>query len=52
MPMLKTIEPDSSIAPFKYFVLKIVSLKYLYIAMIILCVACCGIIQYVFNKGL
>ena len=37
--MLKTIEPDSSIAPFKYFVLKIVSLKYLYITMIILCFA-------------
>jgi len=37
--MLKTIEPDSSIAPFKYFVLKIASLKYLYIAMIILCLA-------------
>ncbi|MFZ0281700.1 MAG: GNVR domain-containing protein, partial [Bacteroidales bacterium] len=38
--MLKTIEPESSIAPFKYFVLKIVSLKYLYIAMIILGIAC------------
>lgn len=37
--MLKTIEPDSSIAPFKYFVLKIASLKYLYIVMIILCIA-------------
>jgi len=37
--MLKTIEPDSSIAPFKYFVLKIASLKYLYIFLIILCLA-------------
>ncbi len=37
--MLKTIEPDSSIAPFKYFVLKVVSLKYLYITIIVLCVA-------------
>jgi len=37
--MLKTIEPDSSIAPLKYFILKIASLKYLYIAFIILCLA-------------
>ncbi len=37
--MLKTIEPDSSIAPFKYFILKVASLKYLYIALIILCFA-------------
>ena len=37
--MLKTIEPDSSIAPFKYFVLKMASLKYLYIFLIILCLA-------------
>jgi len=35
--MLKTIEPDSSIAPLKYFILKIASLKYLYIAVIVLC---------------
>ncbi len=37
--MLKTIEPDSSIAPLKYFILKVVSLKYLYVAFIVLCVA-------------
>jgi uncharacterized protein involved in exopolysaccharide biosynthesis len=35
--MLKTIEPDSSIAPFKYFILKVASLKYLYIALIVFC---------------
>lgn len=35
--MLKTIEPDSSIAPFKYFVFKVASLKYLYFALVILC---------------
>jgi tyrosine-protein kinase Etk/Wzc len=35
--MLKTIEPDSSIAPIKYFILKVNSIKYLYVAMIILC---------------
>jgi len=35
--MLKTIEPDSSIAPLKYFLLKVASLKYLYIALIIIC---------------
>lgn len=34
--MLKTIEPDSSIAPLKYFILKVASLKYLYVALIIL----------------
>jgi len=34
--MLKTIEPDSSIAPLKYFILKVASLKYLYLALIIL----------------
>jgi tyrosine-protein kinase Etk/Wzc len=37
--MLKTIEPDSSIAPLKYFILKVVSLKYLYMALIVLCFA-------------
>jgi len=37
--MLNTIEPDSSIAPVKYFVLKVASLKYLYVAMIVLCFA-------------
>jgi len=37
--MLKTIEPDSSIAPLKYFILKVASLKYLYMALIILCLA-------------
>ncbi len=35
--MLKTIEPDSSIAPLKYFILKVASLKYLYMALIVLC---------------
>jgi tyrosine-protein kinase Etk/Wzc len=35
--MLKTIEPDSSIAPLKYFVLKVATLKYLYMALIVLC---------------
>jgi len=35
--MLKTIEPDSSIAPLKYFILKVASLKYLYMAVIIIC---------------
>ena len=34
--MLKTIEPDSSIAPLKYFILKVASLKYLYMALIII----------------
>ena len=37
--MLKNIEPESSIAPFKYFILKVASLKYLYMALIILCFA-------------
>jgi tyrosine-protein kinase Etk/Wzc len=37
--MLKTIEPESSIAPLKYFVLKVASLKYLYIALIVICFA-------------
>jgi len=35
--MLKTIEPDSSIAPLKYFIFKVASLKYLYMALIVLC---------------
>ena len=35
--MLKTAEPDSSIAPIKYFILKVVSLKYLYMIILILC---------------
>jgi hypothetical protein len=43
--MLKTIEPDSSIAPFKYFILKVASLKYLYIALLALCIA----IAFLFN---
>jgi capsular exopolysaccharide synthesis family protein len=37
--MLKTIEPDSSIAPLKYFLLKVASLKYLYIVLIVLSLA-------------
>ncbi len=43
--MLKTIEPESSIAPLKYFLLKVASLKYLYMAMIVLCIA----IAFLFN---
>ena len=34
--MLNTTEPDSSIAPIKYFILKVASLKYLYIAVLVL----------------
>ncbi len=44
--MLKTIEPESSIAPLKYFILKIASLKYLYMALIILCL----LIAFLFNR--
>ena len=48
--MLKTIEPDSSIAPLKYFVLKVASLKYLYMALIILCLAIAGLYNHFSNK--
>ena len=34
--MLNTIQPDSSIAPIKYFLLKIFSIKYLYLILLIL----------------
>lgn len=44
--MLKTIEPDSSIAPLKYFLLKVASLKYLYIAFTIFCLA----ITFLYNQ--
>jgi len=37
--MLKTTEPDSSIAPIKYFIFKVASLKYLYMSILILCFA-------------
>ncbi len=43
--MLKTIEPESSIAPLKYFLLKVASLKYLYMALMGLCIA----IAFLFN---
>jgi tyrosine-protein kinase Etk/Wzc len=48
--MLKTIEPDSSIAPVKYFVLKVASLKYLYIALIVLCLAAAFLYNHFSHK--
>ena len=36
---MKPIEPDSSIAPVKYFILKVASLKYLYIVCLVLFIA-------------
>jgi capsular exopolysaccharide synthesis family protein len=48
--MLNTTEPDSSIAPFKYFILKVLSLKYLYIAFIILCFAIAVFINHFSHK--
>lgn len=44
--MLKTTEPDSSIAPIKYFVFKVASLKYLYMALLILCLAA----AFIYNR--
>ncbi len=44
--MLKTLEPDSSIAPIKYFILKVASLKYLYIICLVLCIA----VALLYNK--
>ncbi|MDP4222297.1 MAG: polysaccharide biosynthesis tyrosine autokinase [Bacteroidota bacterium] len=44
--MLKTIEPDSSIAPLKYFLLKVASLKYLYIVLIVVCL----VAAFLYNK--
>jgi tyrosine-protein kinase Etk/Wzc len=48
--MLKTIEPDSSIAPLKYFILKVASLKYLYIALILLCIVTAFLYNRFSNK--
>ncbi|MCX6261983.1 MAG: polysaccharide biosynthesis tyrosine autokinase [Bacteroidia bacterium] len=48
--MLKTIEPDSSIAPLKYFILKVASLKYLYMALIILCLAIAVLYNHFSNE--
>jgi capsular exopolysaccharide synthesis family protein len=48
--MLKTIEPESSIAPLKYFLLKVASLKYLYMALIMLCFAIAFIYNLFSNK--
>ena len=44
--MLKTNDSDASIAPIKYFIFKVASLKYLYIFVLILCLA----IAFFFNK--
>lgn len=44
--MLKTTEPDSSLAPFKYFIFKVASLKYLYIILLVLCFG----IAFLYNK--
>ena len=43
--MLKTIEPDSSIAPIKYFILKVLSLKYFYL----ICVFLCFVAAFLYN---
>jgi tyrosine-protein kinase Etk/Wzc len=48
--MLKTIEPDSSIAPFKYFLIKVASIKYLYVALIILCIAAAFLYNHFSHK--
>ena len=48
--MLKTIEPDSSIAPLKYFILKVASLKYLYMAVIILCLLAAFLFNHFSSK--
>lgn len=37
--MLKTNDSDASIAPIKYFLFKVASLKYLYITLLVLCMA-------------
>jgi tyrosine-protein kinase Etk/Wzc len=44
--MLKTVEQDSTIAPIKYFIFKVVSLKYLYISLLILCL----VIAFLYNR--
>lgn len=48
--MLKTIEPDSSIAPLKYFILKVASLKYLYMALIIICLVAAFLFNHFSTK--
>ena len=48
--MLKTIEPDSSIAPLKYFILKVASLKYLYMALIIICLVAAFLLNHFSTK--
>ena len=44
--MIKTTESDSSLAPVKYFILKVVSLKYFYITCLILSI----VIAFLYNK--
>ncbi len=44
--MLKTTDPDSSIAPIKYFIFKVASLKYLYITLLVICLA----FAFLYNK--
>ena len=44
--MLKTNDQDASIAPIKYFIFKVASLKYLYITLLVLCLA----VAVLFNK--
>ncbi len=44
--MSKTTEQDSSIAPIKYFIFKVASLKYLYITLLLLCL----VIAFLYNK--
>lgn len=44
--MLKTNDSDASIAPIKYFIFKVASLKYLYIAILLICLA----FAFVYNK--
>ncbi len=44
--MLKTSDPDASIAPIKYFIFKVASLKYLYIAILLICLA----FAFLYNK--
>jgi len=44
--MLKTNDSDASIAPIKYFIFKVASLKYLYIVVLVLCLG----VAVLFNK--
>lgn len=48
--MLKNIEPESSIAPLKYFFLKVASLKYLYVAVLVVCFAAAFLYNYMSLK--